>query len=232
MSGVEDRTQHVIDAIDGALADDEFPDAMRWSPEPEAVKGAPAPFDGSLVWQPPQRYEQAGRPASPAERMLDLLGDDGIPVGLEHRRQRPVDRFTLDRRRRRQGQEPSFTLIDESHVWVAPAGTPPDVGEWTNVGYLVDEVAFEPRRPTVADWMECFERVGQLFAEMSSAFSAVFTPWSETIEHWRRQYECRPMAPERPEPEDPRERALRLRRNRNTGPSRDLTRQRPPRRLP
>lgn len=32
-----ERTQHVIDAIDGALADEEWPDAMRWSPDPEAV---------------------------------------------------------------------------------------------------------------------------------------------------------------------------------------------------
>jgi hypothetical protein len=46
----------ILSAIDGALADAEFPDAMRWSPEPVTAV-APAPFDGELVWQPPQRYE-------------------------------------------------------------------------------------------------------------------------------------------------------------------------------
>lgn len=31
----EDRTDHVIEAIDGALADFTSPDAMRWSPDPD-----------------------------------------------------------------------------------------------------------------------------------------------------------------------------------------------------
>lgn len=42
-------TEDVIRAIDGALADDEFPDAMRWSPDPSSVTDASTPFDGSHV---------------------------------------------------------------------------------------------------------------------------------------------------------------------------------------
>jgi hypothetical protein len=35
---VDDRLNHVLDAIDGALVDDELgPDAMRWNPDPEAA---------------------------------------------------------------------------------------------------------------------------------------------------------------------------------------------------
>lgn len=50
-------TDDVLAAIDGALADLDIPGGMRWSPDPAQVSDAPAPFDGELVWQPPQRYE-------------------------------------------------------------------------------------------------------------------------------------------------------------------------------
>lgn len=55
-----DRTSAVLASIDGALADEDLRDGMRWSPQPEQVEGAPAPFDGVLVWQPPQSYERSG----------------------------------------------------------------------------------------------------------------------------------------------------------------------------
>lgn len=50
----------VLASIDGALADDELPDAMRWSPEPGTVEQDPRllRFDGSIVPQPPQEYEE------------------------------------------------------------------------------------------------------------------------------------------------------------------------------
>lgn len=53
--GVDD----VLAAIDGALADPEIPDGMRWSPDPAAVPGDPWAdrFDGDVVPQPAQRYE-------------------------------------------------------------------------------------------------------------------------------------------------------------------------------
>jgi hypothetical protein len=57
---MNDRTDAILASIDGALADEGLRDGMRWSPEPEKVIDAPEPFDGSLVWQPPQSYEDAG----------------------------------------------------------------------------------------------------------------------------------------------------------------------------
>lgn len=58
---MSDRTGHVLAAIDGALADAELPDAMRWSPDP-AKAAAPHPYDGSHVPLPPQRYERPWEP--------------------------------------------------------------------------------------------------------------------------------------------------------------------------
>lgn len=55
------RTDAILASIDGALADDDLRDGMRWSPQPEQVTDAPEPFDGSLVWQPPQMYEDTPR---------------------------------------------------------------------------------------------------------------------------------------------------------------------------
>ncbi len=59
---MSDRTQHVIDAIDGALDDwDVSGDAMRWRPEPE-------PEPTRLTWQPtlvPPEITIDWRPASP-----------------------------------------------------------------------------------------------------------------------------------------------------------------------
>lgn len=53
-------TDAVLAAIDGALADPELPDGMRWSPEPEqAADPAALAFDGETVPQPPQAYERA-----------------------------------------------------------------------------------------------------------------------------------------------------------------------------
>jgi hypothetical protein len=57
---VNDRTNQILASIDGALADTDLPDAMRWSPTPHEAKSSPLVFDGESAWQPPQRYEQAG----------------------------------------------------------------------------------------------------------------------------------------------------------------------------
>lgn len=57
---MNDRTDAILASIDGALADEELRDGMRWSPEPHTVTDAPEPFDGSLVWQPEQTYEPVG----------------------------------------------------------------------------------------------------------------------------------------------------------------------------
>jgi hypothetical protein len=55
---VNERTDAVLAAIDGALMDPEMPDGMRWSPEPEKVPtGGTLPYDGEVVPIPPQHYE-------------------------------------------------------------------------------------------------------------------------------------------------------------------------------
>lgn len=136
-----ERTQHVIDAIDGALADEEWPDAMRWSPDPEAVDDAPAPFDGALVWQPPQRYEQLSRRTAVDWGTPRHPLPERVTVAGYRDRRRPVDHRSLV-----QGRMVPRHLREldvDAAVHVAPAGTePPGAGEWTTVGQLVDDIAF------------------------------------------------------------------------------------------
>lgn len=80
-----DRTDTVLAAIDGALADALLPDGMRWSPTPQAdADPRPLVFDGRIVPQPPQAYElpvygpAAGpppdRPGGPPERAPRHVG--------------------------------------------------------------------------------------------------------------------------------------------------------------
>jgi hypothetical protein len=65
-----DDLDAVLAGIDGALADPELPDGMRWSPDPEQATATGVPFDGEVVPLPPQRYEapdrdRCGLPAFP-----------------------------------------------------------------------------------------------------------------------------------------------------------------------
>lgn len=60
---MSERTDAVLAAIDGALADVDLPDAMRWSPAPGQVYDAGwAVYDGECVPLPPQDYEQVEPP--------------------------------------------------------------------------------------------------------------------------------------------------------------------------
>lgn len=98
----------VLASIDGALADAEFPDAMRWSPEPETVDDAPVPYDGDLVWQPPQRYEPG----------------DWV---REYDRDHPIPWMTTRRGGIRYGQTPDLVIVDDpiefpTRVVESPAG--------------------------------------------------------------------------------------------------------------
>jgi hypothetical protein len=93
----------VLASIDGALADAEFPDAMRWSPEPEQVEDLPVlRFDGRIVPQPPQRYEavpeawavlvRGGSPA--ALRILGELDDPAVQAAIRFSFEETVRRLT------------------------------------------------------------------------------------------------------------------------------------------
>jgi hypothetical protein len=56
-----DRTQHVIDAIDGALDDGSVSgDAMRWTPAPPASAAPPGPWLSADLWHTAQRADDDG----------------------------------------------------------------------------------------------------------------------------------------------------------------------------
>lgn len=75
------------------------------------------------------------------------------------------------------------------------------------------------------------EGLGQAMQPVIQAAQRMAEGMGRTVEEFTQLLAqmMRPEAEPRPDPEDPRERALRLRQQRHTGPSRDLTRQRRPR---
>lgn len=101
-----DDLDAVLAGIDGALADADLPDAMRWAPDPAGVTDAgPAPYDGSIVPQPPQQYEstelvEAARtwpPAPAVVRVHLVIDDDALTLaragGIGLLRQRVAHRY-------------------------------------------------------------------------------------------------------------------------------------------
>jgi hypothetical protein len=113
-------------------------------------------------------------------------------------------------------------------VYLVAGGTP--AAEWLSQRLDDPEVQAQLR--------ESFEefgcRAGLLVAEVARSFAAVVdaytTALAPAVENLREQLVAA-GAIERPLPEDPRERALELRRRRSTGPDRDLARQHRPRRI-
>lgn len=172
MDMMDDRTQHVIDAIDGALDDWSVSgDAMRWTPE------------------------QPG-PAAPLH-------------------------------------------LPASRIFFAPAGTPPPTDP-TSAHEWVEVEPGQPgfrggRRPVTLGlhpWQAAVlaQTYGSAFREAAEAVSRAMNALPDDVDHLLAAIEgLRPLAPEPAEREDPRARALRLRRHRNTGPASDVTRQRRPR---
>lgn len=229
-----DRTQHVLDAIDGALADDELPDAMRWSPAPETVDDAPAPFDGTLVWQPPQRCE----PAEPTARVVGHR--PGCSIVHEYSYRPPscqcgaLDRAASRRRSPARLAYFEYSASDDdpgdSATWLrlAPAGTSPTAaGEGTDV--LVDEAALMPWQVGVL--AAVFGEQLQAVADVLSRLVAVSAEELEAVTRSFLPDVDRPPVDDQPA-EDPRARALRLRQHRPTWPRRPAGEQaRPPRRL-
>lgn len=216
MTDLHSTTRHVIEAIDGALADSEFPDAMRWSPEPETVTDAPAPFDGNLVWQPPQRYEPHAAAAALRDRVRELL-DANPPLS------RPVGH--------------------PAAIWAAPAGTEPPVifgetHEWTAIGHLTDDavIGFDlpdddvviaspnltPRTLTFSVGpVPALEAQAARFAAAAGLDHERAAAWlQDMIASLTSAMTATARLAEAPPPDDVRERALRMRQQRNTGPSR------------
>jgi hypothetical protein len=220
----------VLASIDGALADDEFPDAMRWSPEPETVD-APEPYDGDLVWQPEQRYEQAGpiltlpagyRPARPwtEQANADPLGD--LIRATEALRRRGVDPVTRRPTPYRWGGH------ENARCEVRPVfgGLPVD-------HLIVDELFLvDPaHRAEVAARRE--EEARRIVRQLGEWFAGVAEAVSSTVEQIGKAFAAivpRPEPPRTLRETDPRAYALQLRQSRGTGPDRQVQRQHRPRR--
>jgi hypothetical protein len=200
----------VLSAIDGALADAEFPDAMRWSPEPETVD-APAPFDGELVWQPPQRYE---RIESDLARRLD----EGV-------RRSVVDTWTAV-----SASDPLGDLLRARSAVLRRAerrGPTADLLIFDEV-FLVDPVhRAEVRARQQQEAQRIVRSIGEWMADAAEAFAAMGEAIGKALASL--------VPPAAPPPRslretDPRAYALQLRRTRGTGPDRQVQQQHRPRR--
>lgn len=108
---------------------------------------------------------------------------------------------------------------------------------------LERSIWFEPARLTTEEHLDVLAEIGRRMAAVASATMGLarsFTVFAEAFDGARVQLADVEVIPTVGFDEaavcaaddSPRARALRLRRERNTGPSRDLTRQRRPRRLP
>jgi hypothetical protein len=193
-------------AIDGALADAEFPDAMRWSPEPETID-APEPYDGELVWQPPQRYDPVRDTA--LMRMIDQQVVRSIQPVVVLSTPSPVQAVSrVIARSQRRGPTADLALFDET--------------------FLVDPAHREEVRAWQREEAQRIVRsLGEWFTDVAEAFSSVAEQVGKAVAAIR----LTPDAPPRPLREtDPRAYALQLRQARDTGPDRQVQRQHRPRR--
>jgi hypothetical protein len=217
---MDGRTEHVLDTIDGALADyDLGPDAMRWSPDPPEEPEHPAP------WVLPVRaWRDAMR-----EAMALPLDPDGILAGLSESARdlvvfghayadadgNRIDPTTVVRTVR--GPRPSFTVVDEADLarrmratggaaWHHSDHNPPSVRRLDPATFRVladPDVAIAAAR--------ALRTVRERMAHLTDTMTRVGEAFADLTEH---------------EPSDPRERALWLRQNRNTGPTKNPHRHR------
>jgi hypothetical protein len=155
----DDDLQAMLDSIDGALADAEFPDAMRWSPDPAGVTDAgPVAYDGELVPQPPQSYELAHPPAVSAE--LSLTCASGV-----HRLCTGCGMCTCHDRDDDPRRLPDVLIIDDPYL-------PPTMPRQEGHGLLPDRMpawVLAQRRP----WGTSFLAQSGAAVQASSDFAAV-----------------------------------------------------------
>jgi hypothetical protein len=220
----------ILAAIDGALADDEFPDAMRWSPEPDTVDDAPAAFDGSLVWQPLQRYEPvdlfaASRAAvtsafefEEAYRHLAVSWADPAsdPLG-DVLRTAELHRPGAGHADARCSIAPVFDgVLDELYL-VDPA-----------VRGEVEELRRREQTLIAGQVGEAFRQVAESFGSAAQAIAPTLDQIGKALISLRSQGEPPPVELR---DTDPKAHALQVRRTRGTGPERQLQRQHRPRRI-
>lgn len=260
-----DRTDHILASIDGALADAELPDGMRWSPEPEAVKGAPAPFDGTLVWQPPQRYEQtpATPPAPPLESLLDgaefaaVLPPAPTPAALIERLladgdlpRRPIEPVFSDHRPPL-ALDINWSLRAEAGLAAAVAAPGPESAAIRAASEAEARRTYQrlrvglmsrDRPPSMREVLllrmldnpqETAAAINRAFEQLIEAVRPVVEQVGRSLGELARAFQgAIPGGPQpTPAAEDARARALRLRRERGTGPDRQLQHRPGPRSL-
>lgn len=246
-------TEHVIEAIDHALDDCTVSgDAMRWSPaEPLAD------WEKALTAHPFDPDDPALRGI--AWRDVGLLVDGGDDFardrlfGVDFARGRLFEWSTGEPS---DAAEPQSLPPHHRHVHVDRDGQvhePQAVSIGFADGGLVPGFADGGRgwgRQAALDRARQDELVREQLADLAETFGrniAPFVEWAEraaaqmgmALAEWQRQVLAlvAAMRPDltglsiatEPDDEDLRDRALRLRRERNTGPSRDRTRQRRPR---
>lgn len=247
----------VLSAIEGALADDEWPDAMRWSPEPERVTDASlVPFDGEVVPLPPQRYEAGdhttpggmyrGRltlrdPDDPELRRHGLV--EVVFATTEAQRaagRRAADRAEADRQRAHAARVRGRVLARAQR----PPRGPADDLLLFDESYLVDpahrdEVRAEHEanlarlRELLTLTPEQLDRLGdamrQLGAAAQQAVEQIGRAFVDLAESLHPQLDdlVDPRGLPDDGPPDPKARALWLRQNRSTGPARPGPERRP-----
>lgn len=202
---MSDRTQHVIDAIDGALDDwSVSDDAMRWMPEPES-EAAPPPFGGSLELRGGRLVEH--RP--------------GCSIVHEYLNRPPSCQCgALDR---------AALSLQSPTSWSRQNRLD------TAMGVAVRAAADHARAEQAL--REMFEDAGAAIEQMVERFRSLADGMGQTMPQLVETLRQLAAAEAAPQPcselEGARDRALRLRQERNTGPGRTPAgRQKRPRRLP
>ncbi len=193
----------VLASIDGALADDELPDAMRWSPEPERVEDAGAPY-----------AEDRGFPVIPTRRGGVRFT---VPEG-----------WTPPR-----GLAPSVVIVDDPIVWrplSLPEATRLALqAERSREEY---ERNLQALRELFAPAAEQLGRLVESLRQIAAESGLRFAELVDAIGKLGANPHAPIPPPRRLRDEDPRAYALALRQSRWTGPDRQVQHRPRPRRVP
>lgn len=226
-----DELDGVLSSIDGALADDDLPDAMRWSPEPEHVD-APHPFDGDHVPLPPQQYERepyAGRWVREYDAEHAHDGSDGLLVLRQMGAPLLPPRSAALYRPMGSLTPESLADLRRSVMVSVPRPPAPRLSMHASglaLDVLVHDEPLDPERArrVFAELGRVVEQVAQAFAETALSVGEAIAKFAAAL-----------RGPNDPPPlslreRDPRAYALELRRTRNTGPDRQVQHRPRPRR--
>lgn len=228
----------VLASIDGALADGELPDAMRWSPEPEQIDDAGDPYaeDQGLPLLLTARRGGIRYGRAPTDREWAIGGraaglGDTSPVQQDADRERALDRLAA-------GLDVPRHLLD--------GPSPP---EHARARCLIEPVfgghaarselealcramnATPEQRERLEAWTrDAAERLGVIVEDLLRALAPAMTDLGRQLDDVYGKLREAGIVPEEP-PGDPRTRALWLRQHRGTGPDRQVQHRPRPRRI-